>query len=216
MRSGAEIRALRRALLAALAGVLVLCPLAGADGDPASDVLLGQNVFYPYAPPVSNGLQKTLNAATSAAAHARFHIKVALIGGPTDLGVVPELFGKPQTYADFLDRELQLFLGPHPPLLVVMPNGYGVRGMPPAGEAAAASLAKPTGAQTNDLARAAIVGVRKLAAAAGHPLPGTVDSSGATAGGGGGSPWTVIVVALAAVALAGAVLFTRRRLSRIR
>ena len=34
-------------------------PAALADGDPASDVLLGQSVFYPYSPPVAAGLQKT-------------------------------------------------------------------------------------------------------------------------------------------------------------
>ena len=39
-----------------------------ADGDPASDVLLGENVFYPYSPPTSAALKKTLDAETAAVA----------------------------------------------------------------------------------------------------------------------------------------------------
>ena len=45
---------------------------------------------------------------------------------PVDLGVIPELFGQPQNYAKFLDKEIS-FQGPQP-LLVVMPAGYGVAG----------------------------------------------------------------------------------------
>ena len=47
-----------------------------------------------------------VNAETSAAKKAGLPIKVALIASPVDLGVVPELFDKPQSYADFLDKEI--------------------------------------------------------------------------------------------------------------
>ena len=201
--------------VAILAGALFLSPPALADGDPASDVLLGSNVFYPYQPQVSVSLEHTLNAETEAAADARFPIKVALIGGPVDLGVVPEMFGKPETYAQFLHQELQLILGPHVILLVVMPQGYGVEGLPRSATAAAASLAKPTGKPNNSLAAAAIIAVQKLAAAAGHPIAGKLDTTD-TGSGGGGSSLTVVIVALAAVAIAGGVLLTRRRLARSR
>ncbi len=79
------------ALGAALAAGVLLTPAGAlADGDPASDVLLGQNVFYPYkTPSVPASLMKSLNGATAAAAKAHFPIKVALISGPLDLGVVP-------------------------------------------------------------------------------------------------------------------------------
>jgi hypothetical protein len=40
-------------------------------------------------------------------------------------------------------------------VLVVMPSGYGIQGVPRASQIAAASLRKPAGRQTNDLARAA-------------------------------------------------------------
>jgi hypothetical protein len=199
-------------VLAILAGLMLGGPRASADGDPASDALLGANVFYPYNPPVSRGLQKTLNGETGATAKAHFHLKVALIAGPFDLGVVPQMFGKPHEYARFLDQELRLFLGPHPPLLVVMPGGYGSQGLPPAAAAAVAALAKPGGSRSNDLAQAAITAVPKLAAAVGHPIS-EADASGGSSGG-GPSAVTLIALALAAIAIAGGVLVARHRLAR--
>ena len=197
------------ALVAVLIVALLPSALAWADGDPASDVLLGENVFYPYLPPVSASLQKTLNAETKAAAKAHFPIKVALIASPTDLGVVPELFGKPQTYADFLDKELR-FIGPHPPLLVVMPHGYGVQGLPAPSTAAAQSLPKPSGSASNDLAQSAVDAVQKLSAAAGHPVSATLASSDG-GGGGGASVWELVLVIALAVLVAGTVIALRRR-----
>lgn len=181
---------------------------ARADGDPASDVLLGQNVFYPYNPPVSSSVQTTLNDETTAAGKAHFPIKVALIGSPTDLGIIPELFGKPQKYANFLDQEIS-FQGPQP-LLVVMATGYGVQGMGPSAASTAAVLAKPVTGQPNDLARAAITAVAKLASATGHPLAGV---PGASSAGGSDGSTTLIVVLLvvAALATAAALIAVRRR-----
>ena len=139
-----------------------------ADGDPASDVLLGENVFYPYSPAVSADLQRTLNGETAAASRAHFPIRVALIAAPSDLGAIPTLFGKPQQYADFLDQEIS-FLDIKQLLLVVMPDGYGIRQLGPAATRAVATLKRPASAKTDDLARAAILAVPKLASAAGHP-----------------------------------------------
>ena len=61
------VAALLVALLAASAGLLAAPVAARADGDPASDILLGTNVFYPFDPPVSAAVQRTLNATTAAA-----------------------------------------------------------------------------------------------------------------------------------------------------
>lgn len=166
-------------IAATILAMLLASAVAHADGDPASDVLLGENVFYPYAPPVSRHLQNTLNAETSAASRAHFPIKVALIASPTDLGVIPDLFDQPQKYADFLDQEIS-FQGKQL-LLVVMPAGYGVQGLTRASTAAAATLTKPTGHQSNDLARAAILALPKLAAAAGHPIKPLTDQPRANA-----------------------------------
>jgi hypothetical protein len=199
--------------LVALLLVLALTP-AGAlgDGDPASDVLLGENVFYPYAPAVPSTIQKTLNAETAAALKNKYPIKVALIASPIDLGVIPDLFGKPQKYADFLDQEIS-FQGKQR-LLVVMSTGYGVQGLGPGAQTAVASLPKPAGTQPNDLARAAIVAVAALAKADGHPLKGVAGAPGG-AGSGGGSSSTVLVVILglsaAAIAAALVAVTVRRR-----
>ncbi|MEA2161752.1 MAG: hypothetical protein QOD66_4132 [Solirubrobacteraceae bacterium] len=207
-----SVRILAAAMLLALLLIPLTSGVARADGDPASDVLLGENVFYPYSPPVTTAIQKTLDAEAAAAAKDRYALKVALIGSPVDLGVIPDLFGKPQKYADFLDQEIS-FQGKQR-LLVVMSTGYGVQGLGPAAQKAVASLPKPAGAQPNDLARAAISAVAVLAKADGHPLKGV---AGAPAGGGsgGGSSSTVLVVILglgaAAIAAALVAVTVRRR-----
>jgi hypothetical protein len=193
--------------------VALLAPtVALADGDPASDVLLGENVFYPYTPPVSTAIQKTLGAETAAAGRAGFPIKVALIASPVDLGVIPGIFGMPQKYADFLEQEISFQT--RQPLLVVMSSGYGVQGVAGPVKGAVASLAKPAGKQSNDLARAAITAVARLAGAAGHPIQGV---SGIPPGGGGSGGPIVAALALAAALTAAAlalVTVRRRRVTR--
>lgn len=161
-----------------IAVIGVLAPAVLADGDPASDVLLIRDVFYLYNPPPSRALQETLKAEVAASRRAGFPIKVALIRAQLDLGLDPELFGKPQQYARFLGLEISLqFKGP---LLVVMPDGYGVHGVSRAATEAIDQLPKPPSGQIDDLARAAIKGVSAVAAASGHPI--------ATPASGGGSP----------------------------
>ncbi len=193
-----------RRLASLLSVVLVTAALAPAvahaDGDPASDVLLGQNVFYPYVPAVPQSLQNKLNGVTDAAKRAGFRIKVALINSPIDLGAIPELFGKPQEYADFLDREIS-FVSKQP-VLVVMPNGYGVQGVNPSAQRVLGSLAKPAG-RGRFLAEAALVAVPKLAAAAGHPLSA---STPGRSGGGVSSRMLLLTVLIAAAVLVALLL----------
>jgi hypothetical protein len=199
-------------IVCALLVAAMLVPAAVlADGDPASDVLLGQSVFYPYQPPVSKSVAATLNAETGAAKRAGFPLKVALIASPIDLGVIPDLFGKPRQYADFLDQEIS-FQGKQP-LLVVMAAGYGVQGVTGPGKLAVAALKPPAGKTSNDLANAAIGAVAKIAAASGHKLTGVPGVPGSTGSGSGSSSSTVIVALLAAAAVlvAGALIVLRRR-----
>jgi hypothetical protein len=192
-----------------LVGALSVPSAAWADGDPASDFLLAQNVFYPFQPPVAASLQRSLNAETAATQHAGLPLKVALIHSPADLGAIPSIFGKPQGYANFLDREIS-FNGPQP-LLVVMPDGYGVAGLPAARVAGVVrSLRPPAGSSSDDLARAAAPAILRIAAADGHPIP-SADAQ-TSAGTGGGSPTLIIALALAVVAvIAAAGLLTVRR-----
>ena len=195
-------------LIAVLLAAMLIPAVAAADGDPASDVLLGENVFYPYSPAVPRSVQSALNAATTAAKRAGLPIKVALIASPVDLGVIPNLFGRPQRYADFLDQEIS-FQGKQR-LLVVMAAGYGVVGFDGPATIAARGLPHPDGRTSTDLARAALTAVAKLAAASGHELKGTPVAGG---GGSGGSSTTPIVIALAAAAIlvAAALEVLRRR-----
>ncbi|MGO9821803.1 MAG: hypothetical protein ACLPTJ_14295 [Solirubrobacteraceae bacterium] len=203
------------ALLAGVLGPLLVAvrvPSAAlADGDPASDVLLGSNVFYPFDPPVSPSAQRTLNAVTAAAQKARVKVKVALIAAPTDLGVIPSLFGKPQEYADFLYREIT-FLGPQR-LLVVMSDGYGTQGLTPAAQKAVAALPNPAGKTSTDLAQAGVVAVARIAAAEGHPIQAGsgVPSVGSQNSGGGSTTPILIGLVAAAVVITGGVLALRRR-----
>jgi len=180
-----------------------------ADGDPASDVLLGQNVYYPYSPPVPQGVQRTLNAETAAAKKAGLPIKVALIATAVDLGVVPELFGQPQNYAKFLDKEIS-FQGPQP-LLVVMPSGYGIQGVSAKAAAAVNGLSPPKGKTSAALAQAAVTAVAKVAAADGHPIKGVAGVSGTSSGGGSSTTPLLIGLIVAAVVVAGALIVLRRR-----
>jgi hypothetical protein len=142
--------------------------LAQGDGDPASDVLLAQNVFYPYQPKVSPtleaGLEKTLNAAARATG---LHLKVAIIGTPEELGLVPSLFGHPQAYAQFLDSEISFNRAQ--PLLVVMPDGFGV--MPASDASALSGVPVYTQQRSDGLTRSAILAVLALARHHGHAIP---------------------------------------------
>ncbi len=198
----------------ACASPLLIPATALADGDPASDVLLGESVFYPYSPAVSASLQKSLNATTAAAKRAGFPIKVALIASAVDLGVIPDLFGKPQKYAEFLDQEIS-FRGKQP-LLVVMPAGYGVQGLGPKATSLVATLPKPTSGQGNALATAAATAVTKLADASGHKLSAAGGTSTNGGSGSGSSSSTTLLAILAAAAVItagvlGAITIRRRR-----
>jgi hypothetical protein len=203
-------RAAALAVMAVMAGlaVVVLPALALADGDPASDMLLGQNVFYPYTPTVSNRLQAELNAETAAASRAHFPIKVALIASPDDLGAIRSLFGRPQQYAAFLDREIS-FGNSAQPLLVVMRGGYGIEGLDPVAAAAVARLRSPPGASSDDLAQAAAIALPKLASAAGHPI-GAV-SAGSSSGAAPSHLLSLALLAAAAVAASAGIIAVRRR-----
>jgi hypothetical protein len=207
----AEMRPL--SIVAAILLAATFFPAAAlADGDPASDVLLGENVFYPFSPTVSSRLQAELNAETAAASRAHFPIKVALIASPADLGAIPSLFGKPQEYANFLDREISSSNNSQP-LLVVMRSGYGAQGLDLAAAIAVVRLAAPAGPSTDDLARAAVLAIPKLAAAAGHPI-GAV-RAGSTPGGGPSRLLSLVLLAVAAVAASAAIIEVRRRRARI-
>jgi hypothetical protein len=120
--SGWRLFALTTAATVVLAAALA-APLARADGDPASDVLLSQDVFLPQSQTTPPALAGRLDALTREADQAGSPIKVALIAAPTDLGSVSTLYGQPDKYARFLSLEIQFVTDAS--VLIVMPQGIG-------------------------------------------------------------------------------------------
>ncbi len=173
---------------------------ARADGDPASDVLVSQHAFVPWDAAATAGEQARLQAVLAAAARRGFPIRVALIASASDLGSVTALWRQPQNYAEFLGQELVLAV--HAPLLVVMPNGFGLYeadGPLRAEHAALADGGPPAvGAR---LAPTAITAVRKLAAATGHALPAEAFAQAPDAGRSPASAETVAWIVFAAGAV---------------
>jgi len=161
---------MRRVLVtAALLASLGTAPAVHANGDPASDVLLTQDAFYPYEPevpqPVQDGLDDTLDRARKEG----FPLKVAIIASQNDLGAIPQFYGKPQPYADHLQTEIA-FDKPKP-LLVVMPTGFGVAAIPGKPLEALEEIDTPDGDSGDSLGRTAIEATRALAEAQGKSLP---------------------------------------------
>lgn len=206
-------------LLAAvgLASALLVSPLAfsgaaRADGDPASDVLLTENVFLPFSPAVSTALARTLTTTVARAHTAGYPIKVALIESAMDLGADPELFGSPERYARFLDVEITY--NSAPPLLVVMPRGFGTASTVPA--SALSTIALDRSASSDGLARAAIAAIVTLARRAGHPIsaPGLAGAVAVD----DGTPWPTFAAAAAvlfAIGSGATVVLRRRRRTEV-
>src|SRR5438067_743372 len=156
-------------LLAAVVFAALAAQSARADGDPASDVLIVQTVFLPFQAQLPKSLESKLTRATVEATKAGYRIRVALIEQPSDLGAVPSLYGKPQTYAKFLWQELSfVYKGG---VLIVMPNGFGFYdGRDPSASTQKVLGGIPIGAGLNGMAASALNAVLSLSTAAGHPL----------------------------------------------
>jgi hypothetical protein len=203
------------AILCLVASAVALPGAARADGDPASDVLIGQDIFTGYGA-ITPKVQDQLYSVTTAAQNAGYPVRIALIDGKGDLGSVPQEFGHPESYAHFLSYEISGAVGGT--IVVVMPNGFGVasHGQP---RSVAALAGIPIGPGTNGLGAAAVAATEKLAAAAGHPLGAGAASAavplGASAATVRSAVETLIVLCLiAAVAVSGAVVARRRRRRR--
>jgi len=157
-------------ILASLASFAA--PAALADGDPASDVLVDRTLFNPIDSGISFAKIDRLQDLLAASDLAGFHIRVAIINSPTDLGTVTALWDNPRVYAKYLWYELSTLYGGQ--ILVVMPNGFGLYG-PPHGKYAVTKAELGVRALSPGpgpgLAAAALSAVPLLAAAAGHSLP---------------------------------------------
>jgi hypothetical protein len=174
------------ALTAVVAGAIavvvaaLLVQSALADGDPASDYLISQQVFVPFQG-VSTKAAGEITALLADSKQKGYPLKVAVISSREDLGSVPSLFGKAQSYASFLGQEDYYFFKDE--LLVVMPNGYGLykhAGVPAADKAAIKAVPPPGTTKGDPLIAAAMHAVRVLAARHGVTLPAATKSGGSS------------------------------------
>ena len=122
-----------------------------ADGDPASDVLITQRVFFPYA-----GARWT-RARTSSATRRRGGAEGLPGPGRADRARLRPrrrhvLWRKPQDYAKFLAQELATFNTDW--VLIVMPNGYGIYRCVPKQRAGATRIRARAAADRGRRARA--------------------------------------------------------------
>ncbi|HEU0335438.1 MAG TPA: hypothetical protein VFR43_02735, partial [Gaiellaceae bacterium] len=189
-----------------------------------------------YAAPPDLAVELQLRGVLDAAAARGYPIKVVLFANEGDTGGEPAPLEDPQTYVTTVSGELEAVGALRAPVLVVTPHRLGLGGKQPrAGtptpitRVLAAELARglplAKKADGNALARSAMVAVRRLAAAAGHPLPKRIppaenDLTGilgaaapreeATAT----TPWLIAAVVGSALLLGGLLVVVHRRTAR--
>jgi hypothetical protein len=161
---------MRRALLAAAVLALLTAAGARANGDPASDVLITQQVFLPAEAPIPASDAEELQKTVADANQRGFRIRVALIAFTGDLGTAISLWKHPQSYAQFLGSELAFVYTNR--LLIAMPSGFGFdRGTKPVARDRRVLARVPLGKTPAELTRSTTAAVRALAAADGIALP---------------------------------------------
>lgn len=149
------------AVFAALLAAAIAASLAHGDGDPASDVLPTESVYFPINAP-SQDAQAALTSAVNAVYSNGNRVRVAVIATAEDLGAIPSLMNKPDEYAKFLGQELQgFYIGP---LLIVMPKGFGMYdgGRSVSAEHGVLSGMSVNGSSVDDMVRSAVSAVQRL------------------------------------------------------
>ena len=186
--------ALGVALLVAAVLSCLLAAGARADGDPASDYLLAQRIFFPFDAKIPQQKQRELSAVVGGANRAGLKIRVALIWSSYDLGAITSLWKKPRTYARFLGEELQFVYKQR--LLIVMPGGFGIywHGHPVDREYRTLSSV-PIGKSPAGLVDAASAAVQKLA----KQKHITIQAAAEPSSPGGGTTHRTALIVLAAV-----------------
>jgi len=210
-------RARRRIGRASAVSLALLCAAAFsaasalADGDPASDVLIGHSYYVPADASSSVRQENQLAALLKSADRAGLPIRVAVISTKYDLGSATQAWRRPQAYSEFLGYELSNSY--RSALLIVMPNGFGLD-WPGHSTARARQLLSAVAIRTGDLLTATEAAVRAVASAGGVRL-GTVTAASAStssAAASSGIPTLAIVIVFAwALAIAAVVVVQRRR-----
>jgi hypothetical protein len=167
----------RRAIALLLTLAVSACPaVARADGDPASDFLLQQDSYYPYAPKTSPPLRNALDGMLKRLRAKGYPMKVALIQTASDLGSYTQMFNDPQRYANLLAQELQTITHGRAKtdqlhLLVVFPSGFAGSGLGDRVDQALAGVSVNTEAQADGLAQGAMIAAARIATANGVRTP---------------------------------------------
>jgi hypothetical protein len=197
---GAVKRLVVTALATALAGGAA--GIARAHGDPASEVLLSDNVFLSYESPYGSSEGRALEALTAEAKRQGFPVKVAVITQRSDLGPDDHLYGRAEPYALHLAMDLtSSYVGT---LVVAMngrPGGFAVQGpgAKPAARRALARMKLPrTPLTAAELAKLAAVAAQRVAAASGHHLAVPKETTTKKS-----SPHLLEIFLIAALGLAG-------------
>jgi hypothetical protein len=203
------------ALFGTAALAVSLVGSARADLDPASDVLPLQNVFFPYKPKVCSELSSALRKLTATTKSAGYPVKVAVIASKADLGGAAYLYGRPKDYALFLAQELSTYSPDfgtqyrNQPVLIAMPVGFGIFNGGPKAASVLKGVPIPSGAGPNELVRASLKAIPKLARASGHPVATPVISSSCSTS--GGTSALVFIAPVAVLLLVGLVVGSRLR-----
>ena len=199
-----------------LAAALAAAGVASAHGDPSTHTLESDNLYPAVASRPSQSLELQLIGLLRASAARGYPVKIALVANADDLEDATML-ARPQAYADYLQRELGGSTVLRAPLLVIMPTGFGVSGrelqrgslqrVPPAARwGPLQELHVPRAADGDALAGTASTAVRRIAAAAGRPLPAHVAPASYVATiparDGGLGIWLPIILAVSSFALA--------------
>ena len=177
-----------RALPATVLAIALGLPAgAMAHGDPASHSLETQSLYLSFTAQPSRAVELQLRGHLDAAARAGSSMRISLVAGEADVTEDPSMLRAPQRYAEFVEGELAA-VAERPlsePVVVVTPYGIGVAGRAmrrgrfgPVTRAHARALVRgldvSRSAAGDELGRAAMTMVRRIARAGGHPLPAYV------------------------------------------
>jgi hypothetical protein len=201
---------MKRTLLVLMIAACTLAGTAHADGDPASDYLLGTQVFFSIDVKLPAAKQQELVSIVRDANKSGYAIRVALIASPYDLGAVTSLWRKPRQYAKFLGAELQ-YIYKHR-LLVVMPNGFGFNwSKHPSSQEDAVLSTVPIGTGAVGMLDSAVAAVPKLAATSGVKVVRTPAAATTGKGGFAHSRALIVLAVIAVLALAVLLRLALRR-----
>jgi hypothetical protein len=216
-----------------VAAALVGPARALAHGDPTAHYLETDSLLTSYSAPPDLAVERRLRGVLDAAAARGYPIKVVLLANDGDTGGEPEPLEDTQSYVATVSDQLESVSPLKAPVLIVTPHGYGLGGKQPRGEALtpitpplAAALAHdlPLAGKADGtaLARTAMVAVRRLAAAGGHPLPKRIPPAkdnlngilAAQPGDTAGGPWLIAALVLSTLLLGALLVAVHRRVMR--